>query len=265
MLKGINMQDENMPLFRRQPFYKAFVWFFETISFGFSYLFNILALSLVVGVLTLSISSIPIAGQFVSFVFWAIFVGIMMIGLSKIDKDDVLRANFDKRFFTQKVPSYIGLGFLMTLFVVIFGISAAILFPMVSNSATGLITIGLLIMIMLIALMMISFFSPLLITFYDIGVFESMIQSFMLSLKNILPLGILFSLLLVLLLVLIWLLLSMYPNLPQLVSAHQQPNFQTYLDNPTFLFSMLGFTVALTAFSNALAYNIFKDVLILNE
>ncbi|MDQ6983536.1 MAG: hypothetical protein Q9M44_02345 [Ghiorsea sp.] len=107
---------------------------------------------------------------------------------------------------------------------------------------------------------MITFFSPALIAFTDVGFVKAIKTSLLASLKNIFPLFFLFVIVITLAVIIIMLWSSMFPDLFQTLKASGDLGLDTLTNSPMFFLSNFGFGVMLAAFSSSLSYIVFKDV-----
>jgi len=144
-------------------------------------------------------SFIPLLGMFTG-IFWPVFMAGIAIGCRVLQEGGELELGHLFAGFQQKFGTLVGVGALAFLasFVVVLAVFAVMGFGMLgamsSTDPEVLKSMGLTMVLamlivaaLLLPVMMAMWFAPALVVFHDLGAWESMKESFLGCLKNILP------------------------------------------------------------------------------
>ena len=142
---------------------------------------------------------IPIAGGFLTTLFWPVFLGGIAIGCRTLDEGKDMELAHLFAGFQQNLGSLVAVGALTlvaTLVIVFavfavmglsfFGLMGADDQAMAAMAFTVLLAV-LVIFALLLPVMMAAWFAPLLVVFHQLGAVDAMKQSFGACLKNVLP------------------------------------------------------------------------------
>jgi len=254
------MEQKTLLTFQKKPFISGAGWFFETISFMLGVSYKLLILSTIFVLVSMGMSFIPIVGEVLSNLLWALFTGVMLVSISRIDKDSPISIKLGKYFFSKNVLSFLGLAISLFLSTSFISVLAAFALPIVAGEVVVKWLVIITLLTMYLVVLMITFFSPALIAFTDVGFVKAIKTSLLASLKNIFPLFFLFVIVITLAVIIIMLWSSMFPDLFQTLKASGDLGLDTLTNSPMFFLSIFGFGVMLTAFSSSLSYIVFKDV-----
>ncbi|MDQ6983535.1 MAG: hypothetical protein Q9M44_02340 [Ghiorsea sp.] len=90
---------KNATYFSKKPFISGAGWFFETISFMFGVSYKLLILSTIFVLVSMGMSFIPIVGEVLSNLLWALFTGVMLVSISRIYKNSPFSIMLGKLLF----------------------------------------------------------------------------------------------------------------------------------------------------------------------
>ncbi len=239
----------------RCEFTRGFMWFFDAGDLMLSHFTKWLQIAFIIVLINVGLTYIPIIGDLVGMAIMFVQFAILLLAASMFDNNSEFKiTNLMTPFLREKGLRLTGLALLIFVAAIGTGIVTAI-----AISATGIHKDTLLIVISMVFLivMLSLWFTPALVTFTDMKVFDAVKTSAIATIKNIAPIIALCIPLFFILIVFGGLVIS-----SDLISGRVEAGaWNTLVEtNPIAGVILIIFAVLTTAFSGAIGYVSYRDV-----